>query len=763
MSATTKASAPAGGLAFSNPNQVFSLVLRLFLLMLLNALGLIFTYSFLQDDNLGLALVFGIITIGADIIFLVPGLYPLRWMTPGFALMLLLVIYPLIYTVSTSLTNMGDGHLFTKGQAIDLITARGIVPEGATTYDWVAFRRGEGSDAEYALWLTDDAGNIEFALPDEPLQSVSLAEFGVTYTEDSDLPTIENYDLLTDLTALDGVTELTFDDPVGTVLLTPIDFDTRFYYDVDQQLVFDQEDGVQFNVSVLVNDAGDYGVWLLDASDDDPTEALVYLPTEGLDEIDLRDRDDLNDRNIDLSGDIAQTVDEFRLESNPDTEQLQNLILGELGDDYLQTATLNLDDRFVLDIEQGIALDRTSGDEFETVVYVSNDGTDYALWMDGGRDGTFLARRELGIMFDGVPATYEGYDLITSNRERTNALTFLQTIPLDYFGEEGDTVGVINTRMAGRPYILRYEYDEATDTLTDLFDGTVYTADGDLGLFLPEGGGEDSALSPGYRVSVGLDNYAQLFDENETLGDTLLTIFIWNVVFAVLSVFTTFVAGLFMAIVLDDPNLFGKKIIRSLLIVPYAIPGVISILVWQGLMNSNLGLLTSLIEDGLGITPRWFSDANTAKFAVIMVNLWLGYPYMMLICSGALQAIPRDIYEAASVDGAQTTAKFWNITLPLLLVTVGPLLIASFTYNFNNYLIIEALTEGNPVIEGASTPAGHTDLLINYTYNLAFGAGRGADYGYASAITIVIFAMVAVVTMFNYRFTQTWEEVGENV
>jgi ABC-type sugar transport system permease subunit len=98
-----------------------------------------------------------------------------------------------------------------------------------------------------------------------------------------------------------------------------------------------------------------------------------------------------------------------------------------------------------------------------------------------------------------------------------------------------------------------------------------------------------------------------------------------------------------------------------------------------------------------------------------------------------------------------------------LLVTVGPLLIASFTFNFNNYLIIEALTEGNPPIAGAITPAGHTDILISYTYNLAFGSDRGADYGYASAITIIIFTITAAVTLFQYRFTRSWEEVGENV
>ena len=760
--ATSKASSPAGGLAFSNPKELMFSVLRLFGLMVFNALGLIFVYSFLQDDNLGLAVVFAVITFGADIIFLVPGMYPFRWMAPGFALMALLVIYPLFYTVSTAFTNLGDSNLFTKDKSIALISDRGYVPEGATTYNWVLFQNGEDN---FALWLVDDAGNIEFARPGTAVQPVSLTEFGFTLDEESGLPVLDGYEQLSDLSALSEISELEYDDPVGSVLIAPIDFDTRFFYDVEQAMVFDQEDGIQFEVSVLTNEAGDIGLWMIEADAENIDEALVYLPTTGLEEIDLEDRDELNDRNVDLAGGlnfVAETIDEFTLVADPDSAVLEGLTFGEVGDDYLQTATVDLSNRFVFDVEQGIALDRQTGDDFESVIYASDDGSEFALWMDGGRSGSFLARVSDGVLVNGVPANYEGYAQVSGNRERTNALEVLQELPLDYFGEAGDTIGIINTRSAGRPYQLRYVYDEELDGITDLSTDITYFADNTLGYFIPEGGTEDDRLNPGFRVNIGLTNFTRLV-EDRTLLEPLINIFVWNVIFALLSVFTTFTVGLFMAIILDDPKLPGKKIIQSLLIIPYAIPGVISILVWRGMMNRNLGILTTTIADLTGYTVPWFSDPNMAKFAVILVNLWLGYPYMMLICSGALQAIPSDIYEAASVDGARTTAKFWHITMPLLLVTVGPLLIASFTFNFNNYLIIEALTQGNPVIEGTSTPAGYTDLLINYTYNLAFGSSRGADYGYASAITIVIFTLVAIVTMFNYRFTKSWEQVGESV
>jgi ABC-type sugar transport system permease subunit len=135
----------------------------------------------------------------------------------------------------------------------------------------------------------------------------------------------------------------------------------------------------------------------------------------------------------------------------------------------------------------------------------------------------------------------------------------------------------------------------------------------------------------------------------------------------------------------------------------------------------------------------------------------------MLINSGALQAIPQDMYEAADIDGANAWQKFWNLTLPLLLVGVGPLLLGSFTVNFNSFNVIFLFNDGGPPMVGTSTPAGHSDILISYVYRLAFGAGRGQDFGYASAITIIIFTVLVLVTLIQYRYMRIWEEVGENV
>ena len=163
------------------------------------------------------------------------------------------------------------------------------------------------------------------------------------------------------------------------------------------------------------------------------------------------------------------------------------------------------------------------------------------------------------------------------------------------------------------------------------------------------------------------------------------------------------------------------------------------------------------------MAPSWLTNQWWAKAAILLVNLWLSYPYFMLICSGSLQSISDEYYDAAKVDGASSWQQFWNITLPLLLVAVGPLLIASFTFNFNNFNLIFLFNQGGPPIAGTPTPAGHTDILISYVYNLAFAGNRGINYGFASAITIVIFFIVGAITLFQFRYTNMWEEVSENV
>ncbi|HEX5729927.1 ABC transporter permease subunit, partial [Microbacterium sp.] len=189
----------------------------------------------------------------------------------------------------------------------------------------------------------------------------------------------------------------------------------------------------------------------------------------------------------------------------------------------------------------------------------------------------------------------------------------------------------------------------------------------------------------------------------------------------------------------------------SVLLVPYAIPGFISLLVWSSFYNTEFGLINTT----LGLSIDWFGDPFWAKVAVLVTNLWMGFPYMFLVCTGALQAIPSDLKEAASIDGATGWTNFRKITFPLMLVAVAPLLVATFAFNFNNFGAIFLLTEGGPFTPENPT-AGATDILISYTYRLAFGGTQ--QIGFASAVTVVLFILTGIIAALQFRATKKLEE-----
>lgn len=346
---------------------------------------------------------------------------------------------------------------------------------------------------------------------------------------------------------------------------------------------------------------------------------------------------------------------------------------------------------------------------------------------------------------EGIPARIGDYERVP----RARLLTILGELEDIQFGTEEEGVRIRNINEAGN-LEQRYIYDEEADTILDRATDTIYRPV--RGTFTAEDG---STLAPGFSVGVGPDNFTRFFT-SPAIGGPLVRVVIWNFIFPLVTVVTTFFLGLFTAMLFND--LPGRKIIRSLLIIPYTIPSLVTILVWRGMLNEEIGVITRILDNTIGTTPPWFSDPLWAKLGILLVNLWLGYPYFMLVCSGALQGIPDDIYSAADVDGASAWQKFWNLTLPLLLVAVGPLLVASYVFNFTNFNVIFLYNSGGPPIAGAATTVGHTDILISYVFNLAFRGTRGAEYGFASAITIIIFFVVAVVTLFQFRYTNMWEE-----
>ncbi|WP_420629379.1 maltose ABC transporter permease MalF [Candidatus Leptofilum sp.] len=519
------------------PNQTTtasSLIFRLLFLFVFDAAAIWFIINTYNNEAYFLAAAVAVVAILFNVVFLRSSLYPVRWMMVGFGFMILFVIYPILFTISIAFTNFGDGHLFTKDQAIEQIQKQTYLPEGGSAYRWTAFRT---EDDAYALWLIDEAGDVFLARPGEPTVPGVVGENGV----------------------------------------------------------------------------------------------------------------------------------------------------GELDD-------------------------------------------------------------------DGVPSEIAGYQklntlLATADENLANIL----------FGEEdGVTIQVRSPQEAAELQPL-YLYDPETDMITNQETGVVYSPI--LGTFTSVDGDE---LRPGYRASVGTLNFTRFFTSSALRGP-LVRIVTWNFAFAILSVVTTFALGLAIALIYNDPDFPFKKIIRSFLLIPYTIPSLITIIIWRGMMNPEVGVINRMLESVINFSPPWFTDPIWAKVAILLINLWLGYPYFMLITSGALQSIPQDIYSAAEVDGASNWQRFWKITLPLLLVSVGPLLVASFTFNFNNFNLIFLFINGGPPIAGATARAGHTDILISYVYNLAFAGGRGQDYGLASAITIVIFLIVGAITLFQFRYTNMWEEISENV
>ena len=295
----------------------------------------------------------------------------------------------------------------------------------------------------------------------------------------------------------------------------------------------------------------------------------------------------------------------------------------------------------------------------------------------------------------------------------------------------------------------RYTYDAEANTLTDRQTGSVYHEE--TGSFVTGEGETREVLKPGFEAYIGLDNILRVI-RDENVRDPFWQVFSWTVVFAFTTVLTQFALGLLFALVLNTRNLPLRPLWRSILIIPYAVPFWLSVVTWRGLLNPVYGPVNLMIKSVFGISPQWFSDPILAKIVILFVNMYLGFSYMMLISLGALQSISPDMYEAALIDGASDWQQFRHITLPLLLIAVGPLLIASFAFNFNNFTIIELMNNGGPPISAAS-PAGYTDILLSYTYRLAFSGARGADYGFAAAIGIFIFAIVATITFLNFRIT----------
>jgi ABC-type sugar transport system permease subunit len=399
--------------------------------------------------------------------------------------------------------------------------------------------------------------------------------------------------------------------------------------------------------------------------------------------------------------------------------------------------------------------------QFDMAVARNSSGDLVLLLHDQGKGGkvyvgtdkglTELPKGSYTIGETGQPASAKGYTLVKGAElfaldQQLGALR-VPTSGTSAIQPQGTSTAVELTPT------LRY--DPKRGVFVRLSDGTVFRDNG-RGSFIAG----TAALEPGWKTYVGTRNFSTMIHD-PLIRKPFLSVFAWTFVFAASVVLFSFAIGLFFAIALDKKGLRFQKFYRSALIIPWAIPGFLALLVWAGLLNDDFGVVNRIFHIHVGWlfggnVISWLPYITWPRIAVVMVSVWLTVPYFFLVSLGALQAIPEELTEAARVDGGNPRQIFRRVTLPLLLVAVSPLLIASFAFNFNNFNNVYLLTHGGPY-NGASSIAGNTDILISYTYKVAIATGTGGNYALASAFAIVIFFLVAAISGFSFLRTKSLE------
>lgn len=347
-----------------------------------------------------------------------------------------------------------------------------------------------------------------------------------------------------------------------------------------------------------------------------------------------------------------------------------------------------------------------------------------------------------------------GFEVIPSSEIYSDQQLQKDVIVLRVPVSENADEGSIRTQDAttGAIYRSTMVWDDEAQTMTNVDTGVVYHADQSVGSFVADDG---STLPVGWHVVVGFDNFVKAFTD-KNYSEALLKVTAWTFGFAILTVLSSFFVGLVLAIIFNDDRIRGRKVWRTLFILPYAFPAFMTALLWKGMLNRTYGVINDWFFFDASIP--WLQDPWLARISILVVNLWLSYPYWFLVCTGALQSLSKETIEASRIDGAGAGRQFRSITLPLLLISTAPLAIASFAFNFNNFTIIWMLTGGGPPMEDSSSGLGYTDLLISAIYKISGVQGGRADYGLASALSIIVFIVVGIVSAIAFRQTKKLEE-----
>ncbi len=273
---------------------------------------------------------------------------------------------------------------------------------------------------------------------------------------------------------------------------------------------------------------------------------------------------------------------------------------------------------------------------------------------------------------------------------------------------------------------------------------------------------------------VGVYNFQKLFGMTGDNGYQFAAVFgqilLWTLIWAVFATFTNYFFGMIVAMMINKKGIRFKKLWRTILITTIAVPQFISLLFLSKFLNTDLGAMNAILRKLGWITEniKFLDDGLIAKVTIIVVNMWIGIPYTMLMCSGILMNIPQDLYESAKIDGANPVKMYMKITLPYMLFVTGPYLISTFVGNINNFNVIYLLSGGNPTFSNVGgSPlainvygAGQTDLLITWLYKIAM-TQVSKDYGVASVIGIIVFVIVASFSLIFYNRTNAVKNEGD--
>lgn len=242
---------------------------------------------------------------------------------------------------------------------------------------------------------------------------------------------------------------------------------------------------------------------------------------------------------------------------------------------------------------------------------------------------------------------------------------------------------------------------------------------------------------------IGLQQYAAVFIE-PAFWTILVKTLVWTTVNVVFHVGL----GVFLAVVLHQQFIKGKGAWRVMLILPWALPQYITALTWRGMFNYEYGAINLIITKYMNLPPvEWLTSPFEAFLAAILTNIWLGFPFMMVVALGALQSIPGELYEAADMDGASAWAQFWNVTVPLLKPVMIPAITLGTVWTFNNINVVWLVSNGGE-------PNDQTHILVSYVYEAAFSMYR---FGWAAALSIVIFLILFAFTQVFLNRTEATE------